>query len=237
MWPTTNLAEVLAGALREQERRLQEEQAVHGLDALDEVRLHPILAAGLRPAGFEVFRETPYPGQPEILPRESERLRCDLVLAPVGTTCIADIVRQGKELRKAQGTLFAGVAAELLAPPEGSLPPEEACWIEVKTIGQHTYTDGLAGPNRSYSSQFNTCLADIRKLAAARAIDQSALALVLFNESPAVAEHDLTAFMHKCLDRTLPVADLWREPFPITDRIGNNTCTVALIRVRPDRDP
>jgi hypothetical protein len=193
-----------------------------------------MLARGLREAGFAVFRETPYPGQPRVLPKESERQRCDLVVAPGGTAGIADSVRQGKELRKAEGTLFAAVAHELLAPPVGSLPPEEALWVEVKTIGQHTYVDGLAGPNRSYASQFNTCMADIRKLAGGRSIGHAVLALVLFNESAVVAEHDLTAFMHKCLDRRLPVADLRRESVPIADRIGNAVCTVGLVSVRAE---
>ena len=143
-------------------------------------------------------------------------------------------MRQGKELRKAEGTLFAAVAHEVLAPPAGSLPPEEALWVEVKTIGQHTYVDGIAGPNRSYAPQFNTCMADIRKLAMGHSIEHAALALVLFNETAAVAEHDLTAFMHKCLDRRLPVADLRRESIPIADRIGNGVCTVGLVRVRAE---
>ncbi|MCC7387513.1 MAG: hypothetical protein IT431_01965 [Phycisphaerales bacterium] len=236
-WEFGSIIAGLAAGLRTAEAELAHEQAVHGLDALDEVQLHPLLAAGLRSADLACFRETPYPGPPRHLPRESERPRCDLVVAPSDTLAIADIVRQGKELRRAQGTLFAALATELHAPPHASIAPEDALWIEVKTIGQHTTTDGVAGPNRSYASQFNACLADIRKLANARAVQHAALALVLFNESPAVAEHDLTALMHKCLDRSLPVADLWRESLPITDRIGNSTCTIGLVRVRPAPQP
>ena len=236
-WEFGSIVTGLAAGLRAAEADLADEQAVHGLDALDEVRLHPLLAAGIESAGLACFRETPYPGPPQHLPRESERPRCDLVVAPGDTLDIADIVRQGKELRRAQGTLFAALAAEILAPPPGAITPDEALWIEVKTIGQHATTDGVAGPNRSYASQFNGCLADIRKLANARAVQHAALALVLFNESPAVAEHDLTAFAHKCLDRSLPVADLWRESLPITDRIGNTICTIGLVRVRPAEQP
>ena len=231
-WRLDEIGAGLAVGLAGAEASFAAEQAVHGLDALAEVDLHPILARGLREVGFAVFRETPYPGQPRVLPKESERQRCDLVVAPEGTAGITDSVRQGKELRKAEGTLFAAVAHDLHAPPVGSLPPEEALWVEVKTVGQHTYVDGLAGPNRSYASQFNTCMADIRKLAGGRSIGHAVLALVLFNESGAVAEHDLTAFMHKCLDRHLPVADLRRESFPIADRIGNGVCTVGLVSVR-----
>jgi hypothetical protein len=231
-WRLDEIGVGLGAGLAAAERAIAAEQAVHGLDALDEISLHPILARGIREAGFAVFRETPYPGQPTTLPKESQRQRCDLVIAPAATTGIADIVRVGKGLRLAKGTLFAEVAERTAAPPAGSLPPEDALWVEVKTIGQYTYVDGFAGPNRSYASQFNTCMADVRKLASGRSIVYAALALVLFNESAAVAEHDLTAFMHKCLDRDLPVAELHRESLPIADRIGNGACTVGLIRVR-----
>jgi hypothetical protein len=230
------ITQALATGLAAAETELAAEQAVHGLDALAEIALHPILTRGLHEAGYAAFRETPYPGQPEILPKESERLRCDLVVTSGGTTGILDSVRRGKELQRAEGTLFAEVASEMVTPPVGAVPPEEALWLEVKTIGQSTYVDGVAGPNRSYTSQFSTCLADIRKLASADAIEQAALAIVLFNAAPEIAQHDLTMCMHKCLDRRLPVVDLRTESFPIADRIGNAVCTVGLVVVRPGVD-
>ena len=233
-WQLDAILDGLSSTLAARERDLQSEQAVHGLDALDEVALHPVLARGLEGSGLSVFRETPYPGQPEHLPKESERLRCDLVIGPGNATGIADIVRQGKELRRAEGTLFAGVAAELLAPPPGAIEPADAFWLEVKVIGQFSYVDGFAGPNRTYASQFGACISDVRKLAAGREIIHAALAIVLFNEAEEVAEHDLAAFMHKCLDRNLPVAELRRLTIPITDRIGNTVCSVGLVRVRCD---
>ncbi len=231
-WPLDAIAEALASGLAATERDFSAEQAVHGLDALDEVALHPLLAQGLQQAGFAVFREVPYPGQPETLPKESERLRCDLVVAEGGTTAIADSVRRGKELRRAEGTLFAEIAPALVTPPAGAVPPDEALWIEVKTIGQSTYVDGIAGPNRQYASQFTTCMADIRKLARSESIERAAFALVLFNAAPEIAEHDLLAFMHKCLDRGLPVSDLRTESLSIADRIGNAVCTVGLVSIR-----
>ncbi len=235
-WQMDAITEALASGLAAAESALVAEQAVHGLDALAEVGLHPILAHGLHEAAYAVFRETPYPGQPEILPKESQRLRCDVVLAPGGATGISDSVRRGKELRRAEGTLFAEIATEIIPPPAGVVSPGDALWLEVKTIGQSTYVDGVAGPNRGYSSQFNTCLADIRKLASGESIEQAALVVVLFNALPEIAEHDLTAFMHKCLDRRLPVADLCTESIEIVDRIGNQICTVGLVRVRPGGD-
>ena len=233
-WRLDTILDGMAAGLSAAQTALDAEQAVHGLDALDEVALHPLLAAGLETSGLSVFRETPYPGQPETLPKESERLRCDLVIGPGEASGIADIVRQGKELRRAQGTLFAGVATEMLAPSPGAIEPADAFWLEVKVIGQFSYVDGFAGPNRTYASQFGTCVSDVRKLAGGMEIIHAALAIVLFNEAEPVAEHDLAAFMHKCLDRNRPVAELRRLTIPVTDRIGNSVCSVGLVRVRCD---
>ncbi|MDQ7013551.1 MAG: hypothetical protein Q9O74_06590 [Planctomycetota bacterium] len=236
LWDQDTIAEALAAGLRHAEADLAAEQAVHGLDALDELGLHPILAAGLTGADLAVFREVPYPGQPKALPKESQRLRCDLVAAPQGSTGIADKVHQGKDIRRATGTLFADVAEQLAAPPTGHAAPEDALWLEVKAIGQYSTVDGFVGPNRSYTSQFNACRNDIRKLGKARSIEQAALVLVTFHEQPEIATHDLAAFVHNCLDRHLPVGGLVTASLPISDRIGNSVCTVGLVRVRPDTD-
>lgn len=224
--------EAIRDGLAARELALADEQAVHGLDSLDEVRLHALLGEALAAAGLAVFREFPYPGQPEELPAESARERCDLVVAAEGTAGIDDRIRRRKEAARAEGTLFAPIASQMVAPREGVVPPEEALWLEVKTTGQYTYADGLAGPNRSYASEFNACLGDIRKLARADGIAQAGVVIILFSAEEAVAEHDLAAFVHRCLDRDLPATGLLRERFPILDRIGNRVCTVAIVPVR-----
>lgn len=235
-WDQHTIAEAFAAGLARAEAGLAAEHAVHGLDALDELGLHPILAAGLAAADLAVYREVPYPGQPEVLPKESQRLRCDLVAAPAGSTGIADKVHQGKDIRGASDTLFAGVAEQLAAAPPDHTAPEDALWLEVKAIGQYTYVDGLAGPNRSYTSQFGACRDDIKKLSKPRSIEQAALVLVTFHERAEIAEHDLTAFVHNCLDRHLPVGGLSTASLPMGDRIGNTVCTVGLVRVRTGTD-
>lgn len=231
-WDLDAITEALAAGLRRAEADLAEEHAVHGLDALDEIGLHPILASGLAAIDLAVFRETPYPGQPGTLPKESERLRCDLVVAAPGATGVSDKVLQGKEMRGMSDSLFAEVAERLTAPPKGFAAPEDALWLEIKTVGQYSYVDGFAGPNRSYASQFNQCRHDLKKLGLARGVEHAALVLVLFHERTEIAEHDLTAFVHKCLDHHLPVAGLTTASLPIADRIGNAVCTVGLVRVR-----
>ena len=232
-WPREEIAAALAEGLREQERDLLAEQAVHGLDALDEVELHPLLAAGIRAGGLGAFPEIPYPTDADASRKMSERERCDLVLTPAGATGIADSLRTRKDVRQAQDTLFAPLAAQLAAPAPGLTDPAEAFWLEVKTVGQFAYVDGVAGPNRMYASQFNTCLADVRKLARATALRHTALAIVLFASTAEVAEHDLGAFAHKCLDHDLPLAGLVTERVEIADRIGNTVCVLGLVPLRP----
>ena len=60
--------------------------------------------------------------------------------------------------------------------------------------------------------------------------------LVTFHERAEIANHDLAAFVHNCLDRHLPVGGLVTASLPISDRIGNSVCTVGLVRVRPGTD-
>lgn len=61
MWSTDAIVDAALTALRERELALREEQAVRGLDALEEVELHPFLAAGLAAHGWGVLREQAYP--------------------------------------------------------------------------------------------------------------------------------------------------------------------------------
>jgi hypothetical protein len=75
--------------------------------------------------------------------------------------------------------------------------------------------------------------ADIPKLARDERIRHAALLLILFTAEKAVAEHDIAAFMHRCLDKNLPVLSPSVEHLPIRDLIGNTTCTVAVAPVRP----
>jgi hypothetical protein len=108
-------------ALRVEHDRLCEEQAVHNLDVLDEVSLHPILASGFASAGLGVLRERPYPaewrkrqGRRRVLPENSERQRCDLVLLERPDLVLGDTLSEQREAledrRLAAGTLFEPIA-------------------------------------------------------------------------------------------------------------------------------
>lgn len=235
-WRLDDILEALADGVRAHELRLAEEHAVHGLDALREVALHPVLANAIGSAGFSAFQEVLYPERERERPKDSERDRCDLVVGPVGSTGIADNVRLKRELARAEGTLFQPLAQTLVETDPGQIEPNDALWLEVKSIGQHSFVDGISGPNRTYASQFTPCIADVRKLSRAHAVDHAALALVLFAESNGVSEHDLAAFVHKCLDADLPIGGLRLAHVPIADRIGNRVCTVGLVDVRTSRE-
>lgn len=71
------IADAMLDALRRREAELRDEQAVRGLDSLDEVELHPLLAEGLRGLGIGVLREQAYPHEWAFrsAPQERERTR------------------------------------------------------------------------------------------------------------------------------------------------------------------
>jgi len=231
MWRPDQIADIAAAALQEHSDALRLEQAVRGLDALSEVELHPLLADGFAAAGFGVATEFPYPGQPTRRPRHAERERCDLVLTPSPEIAILDPVAELKHRDDAVGGLFD---AEVVAAAYPGIPPEEAYWIEVKLVGQYCFNAGVPGPNRSYASELlTTAAADITKVSREPMIRHGSLLLVLFTADQPTASHDLTAFMHRCLDRDLPVQSPSQARFEVPDLIGNRLCTVAAVPIWP----
>lgn len=212
MWDLGLILSSCADALRDAARASAEEQAALGIDALDELEIHPILKRGLADAGFGVLAEQRYPQAGE-RPRRSEGDRCDIVLTE----------RPGEHLIDplASHTLFGAQGVE----------PEAALWLEVKVVGQFAITDGAARPNPGYSAGLLTTLtADVRKLASDSRIAHGCALLVLFNTDRSIAEHDLAQWTKAALQRGLPVSSPLCEHFAITDRIGNGVATVALVQ-------
>lgn len=251
MWQTDLLIDAATEALRQRERELCEEHAVHGLDALDEMRLHPLLAGGFTSAGFGVLREQSYPNEwrlkrsrrgrsPEALPEPRDRLRCDLALLPrPGMRLVDPLAVQGAldtHRSASLGTLFESTAlADAPAVEQAALdgvPPTDAYWLEVKLVAQFAYTAGFSGPNRSYASLLRRTAADLCKLAEDPLIARAGLMLVMFTADTATANHDLHELLHMCLDHDLPVGTPDLRHIPIRERIGNETATVALIDLR-----
>jgi hypothetical protein len=190
VWSLSSLQTQIEAALVEHEHALRAEQAVRGLDALDEDALQALLAHALRAAGLGVFRETPYPSATQASPLMqrararglASRERCDLVLTPSPSIGVRDQVWPPPQHQRAvptpqeqQLSLFASQEAharpstsrartDAASMPEQA-PAEEACWLEVKLVHQFAIVDGFAGPNASYASELTSaCTNDIRKL-------------------------------------------------------------------------
>ncbi len=230
MWEVHALLDAAADGLRREEARLTRAQEVHGLDSRDETSLHPVLATGLRRAGFGVLLEQPYPGQtasPSGRRKRAiraERERCDLVVLPLGVRALIDPVEVLVERDAAEQTLFA----QTPKPAPAGVCAEEAYWIEVKATGQFEPVDGVPVPNRAYASVASRCVADLRKLTADPCIGSAGVLLVLFTTERAAAEHDAQMIAHRCLDKGVGVRAPVLCSFEIPDRIGNGWCTLAM---------
>lgn len=176
------------------------------------------------------------------LPDPRDRMRCDLVLTPSPGLKLGDplaLVKSARTRRKqAAGTLFAAIEAAEPPPaaPTDTCPPEDAYWLEVKLIGQFTYSAGIAGPNATYASELlRGPAADLKKLSADGRIVHAASLILLFTHDRATAEHDLAQTMHRCLDRNLPIGSPISRSIPIADRIGNQVLTLCLVPLRAAR--
>ena len=248
-WSHDVIADLLIEAFAAREAALREEQAVYGLDALDETAMHPVVAQGFRAAGLGVLREQPYPtqwkrkrgeGTPLPLPRDRER--CDIVLTQRTGQSLRDSLAVAKSIQTerdaAAGTLFATLGthdgAGDVARAINEIDPEDAYWLEFKVVAQYSVESGVPGPNRAYGSQLSRFAAsDIGKLSADRMIVHGGLALVLFTADEAVAAHDAGILVDRLIGRGLRVGSPTRRCMRVLDRIGNAFCTVVLIPLRP----
>lgn len=230
MWDLTDLVRTVRTGLQAASEDSVREQAVHGIDALCEVDLHPIIADTLIAGGYTALRERHYPGEPGARRKFSARQRCDVVLLPRKGAELFDPVADLLKRDKAAGTLFAATPAPSAVETAAIVQPEDAFWLEVKLVGQYCYTQGVPGPNRAYSSELTSSLyVDLAKINADAALKWSALLLVLFSDCEETATHDLSIALHRSLDRGHTFRAPISESFPIPDRIGNRLCTVAAI--------
>ncbi len=200
------IADAAAAALAAESSRLDAEQAVRGIDALDELALHPVLARGFAGAGFGVSCEVRYPAARGRRNR-SQGDRCDLVLTPDGRELAAP---------DCEPTLFD-------APDPVAL--HDAFWLEVKVVGQH----GEGGPNSGYSPELIAAVAgDAAKLARDPGIRHAGVLVVLFAADAPVAEHDLGAALGRAVGAGLPLGPPCRRLVPINDRLGNTVAATSL---------
>ena len=209
-WFVADIAEAVLARLTQQAQADDAEHAVYGIDARDELGLHPLIRAGLTNAGLGAWPEQRYPGHRHKR-NKNTGLRCDLALT-----------LDGAPLRDpaAGATLFDDGSA---------CDPEAAYWLEVKTVAQFE-TDG---PFRRYAAELLSPVAhDVKKICSDSVIQHGGLLLVLFTANPETAEHDLAAWHEYCLRKRFPVGPPAVRGLPLTDRIGNCWCTVAVFGIR-----
>lgn len=209
-WQPPDIADAVAAGLIQQAQQDDAEHAVYGFDALDELGLHPIIQKTLLDAGYGAWPEQRYPGHWHKSKR-SHGLRCDLVLTP-----------QGKPLRdqSVKHTLFdTGEAVDAQA----------AYWLEIKTVAQFE----TSGPFKRYSAELlSPVMKDVKKIWSDAVIQYGGLLVLLFTQTQEIAEHDLAVWHERCLQKGFPVGVPAVRGLPITDRIGNNWCSVAVFGVR-----
>jgi hypothetical protein len=199
------VADHLGNALSDAEAALRLEQAVYGMDSLDEIKIQNLLAGRLG-WHYEVAREVHYPSSRGA--KSSHRNRCDIVLSPWGHALRRD------------------TAVPTLFDPPAQSQPNEALWLEVKVAWQFREGGVRHG---GYGAQWrNNVVEDLRKMEADPLIEEAALVLVVFNESAEVLEKDLELFETVLMEKEVLAGFRLVRGVPILDRIGHRLCTVAV---------
>ena len=208
-WTFDTLTDDLARTLADAEAAVRLEQAVHGIDALDERGLQSILADGLA-ATHAVAREVHYPST--VGRKLTHRPRCDLVLSPAGRPLRLD------------------ARPPSLFDPADPCPPGEALWLEVKVAHQFAPSGGSGSrPHKGYGRQWREAVVnDLKKMEAEPAIAHAGLVLVVFTATDAVVERDLEAFEDVLAVREVLAGFRQVRAIPIVERIGHERCTVAV---------
>ncbi len=206
-WDFSTVADRLHDALANVEQELRLEQAVYGLDARDERALQSLLAERLA-SSYSVAREVHYPSSRG--KRLTHRLRCDLVLSPLGKPLRVD-----------------SAPASLFDPPaEQVSEAADALWLEVKVAYQ--FREGGAR-HGGYGSQWRQAVVeDLQKMEADELICEAGLTLIVFNESQDVLDKDLELFEEMLARKEVLAGFRHVRSVPILERIGHRLCTVAV---------
>jgi hypothetical protein len=205
IWDFSTVTERLHDAIASSEADLRLEQAVYGLDRMDERQIQALLAERLTPH-YCVAREVHYPSSRGN--KLSHRARCDLVLSPKGLPLRLD---------SAPPTLF---------DPASTCEPGQALWLEVKVAYQ--FREGGVR-HMGYGPQWRQKVVDdLRKMEAEEQIHEAGLVLIVFNESQAVLEKDLQLFEDVLVRKEVLAGFRQVRSVPVTERIGHNLCTVAV---------
>ena len=214
MWDYCTVADALEVCAAKIEADLRLEQAVYGLDAMDELRIQEQLAIRLA-CRYEVAREVHYPSTAGR--KLSHRARCDLVLTRKGHP-----LQPARPAKQAEPTLFESPSPEKVAYSH----PSDALWLEVKCAYQ--FREGGAR-HGGYGAQWRqNVVADLRKMEADPLIREAGLLVVVFNESRVILEKDLELFEDVLARKEVLAGFRQVRTVPISDRIGHQICTLAL---------
>ena len=199
------LANQVAAAIAQREAELRLEQAVYGLDALDELPLQAVVAEGLA-ASYSVAREVHYPSS--FGKKLSNRRRCDVVLSPAGAPLRLD---------SAPPSLFDAPVFTL---------PVDAFWLEVKAAFQFRSVDVR---HKGYGQQWRGAVVeDLRKMDADPLIRHAALLLIVFTESREVVEKDLDLLEAVLAQKEVLAGFRQVRHVDIVERMGHRVCTAAI---------
>jgi hypothetical protein len=201
-WDFVNLVDALAGHLADAEKALQDEQAVYGLDSLDELQLHERLAGGLV-GKYAVAREVHYPST--FGKKLTHRKRCDLVLAPLGRPLRLDTR-----------------PPDLFDPPQMT-EPAEALWLEIKCAYQ--YREG-GRRHGGYGAQWrNGVVRDLEKMESEEGIHHAALAMVVFTSSREIFDKDVEQLEDVLAIKGVLAGFRQARSVPIWERMGHDSRT------------
>jgi len=205
LWDLSIVADHIGQVIEAAEAEKRLEQAVYGLDSLDEKGVQSLLAAGLS-EWYDVAREVHYPSS--VGRKLTHRNRCDLVLSP-----------KGKPLRR-------DIAPPALFDSPNQCESHQALWLEVKVAYQFREGNIRHG---GYGQQWRgAVIDDLRKMEAEEAIKEAGLLLVVFNESAEVLEKDLDLFETALVMKEVLAGFRQVRSVKITERIGHHLCSAAL---------
>jgi hypothetical protein len=205
LWDLSIVADHIGQVLTDAEAEKRLEQAVYGIDSLDERQIQALLAAGLA-KWYEVAREVHYPST--VGRKLTHRARCDLVLSPPGRPLKRDFT-----------------VPSLFDPPN-QCSAKEALWLEVKCAYQFREGNIRHG---GYGQQWRSAVVDdLRKMEAEEPIKEAGLLLIVFNESPEVLDKDLDLFEDVLIRKEVLAGYRQVRSVKITERIGHHLCTAAL---------
>ena len=90
-----------------------------------------------------------------------------------------------------------------------------------------------SGAFKRYSAELlSPVMKDVKKIWSDGVIQHGGLLIALFTQTQEIAEHDLAVWHERCMRKGFPVGPPAVRGFPITDRIGNAWCSVAVFGVR-----